>query len=215
MKNTALALALISSTAALHPAWRTAAPIPSPDPVPVQAQEDGEQVGEEEEELGGLLGLMARRQKELATGLPGSWQLTDFRHVVNQTDDAPVFGYMNIEKGGFLTLVIHARDPQAGFFDGGLRVQGGVHHWRLTDQGLIQLSSILAHTSFSGELQVEPAYTLREYAPTLNGTFLTLRRSDNSELFFERIVQAPFPAEAARRIDAAREGRPIVPGGGF
>ncbi|QDU70095.1 hypothetical protein [Engelhardtia mirabilis] len=155
----------------------------------------------------GLLGVRARLRRKLTEGLPGNWQLTRFDHVVNDLSNAPVYGYMTIEKVGYLTLIVHAREPEPNLFDGGLRVQAGVHHWRLTDDGVLQTSSILAHSNFSSQLELEAVYTPREYAVSLEGDILILRRPDGSELTFERLQAAVFPEEAARRIDQIREFR--------
>lgn len=212
MTTRSLALVLAGLAAAfLRPAPTVLAPavLAPAMPPPAHAQEEDPPVDREEEEqepLPGLLGVNAARAEKLMEALPGSWQLTDFIHSTNQLDQVPIFGFLSIEKDGYLNVIIHTREPEASIFEDDLRVQAGVHHWRISERGFLQTSSILAHTNFSGDLGVELVFTPREYAVTIVGETLILRRPDDSQLVFERLGEAVFPNQALRRIEAIREG---------
>jgi hypothetical protein len=202
-----LLLLTLSATAPLVGALLapTAAPGQGGDPPPEEEQDQ-----EDEPDLPpGLLGFQAERMRELSEKLEGSWQLIGFRHVTNDLSGVSIFGHATFTDTNYLSLLIHAQNPEPPLFEDDLLVQSGVHHWRVTPDGKLQTATLLAHTNFDGPLLVELAYTPREYDVLfrMEGRVLVLTRIDGSELTFRKLGQSVFPEVAAERLKAARMGR--------
>jgi hypothetical protein len=183
---------------ATPPGGQDPAPAPAPQgPPPTPPPGDGQ---------GGVVGFLAEQRRALQTGIVGHWSLERFDHVSNPLTAVPIFGQLHIAADGYLHLIVHTREPDAGLFEDDLRVQAGVHHWRLTDSGVLQTSSILSHSNFSGSLEVEYAFLPREYRPTLwlDGQELRLERPDGSVFRWKRLAAGVFPAITEERIRDAR-----------
>lgn len=222
-----LALALAPTYRALSAPRPTAAPGSGPsevDPNPQEGapsekpeQEDeplpGDEpgVGDELDPFAGLLPFQAERARKYTEALVGSWQLVGFDHATKQLTGLPIAGVLTLTADGFLHNIIHTRNPDRNpLFNGELFVQGGVHHWRVDGDGMLQLSSIVAHSNFSGDMVFELPTTLREYGIEfmLEEQSLNLIRPDTSRLRLERIQGGVFPANAAARIKAIKAGQP-------
>ena len=139
-----------------------------------------------------------QEQEKLRASLQGSWTLAEFNHSRNNLDGVPVTGYMGITED-LLTILVHAGDPEVGLFDDPRRFQAGVHHWRLSEEGRLQLASVLAHSNFAdGALVFENLYTTRQYEITLSESRLDLTRPDRSVLRFAKLEEQIFPETVLR-----------------
>lgn len=138
-------------------------------------------------------------------GLQGYWRLTRFLHPANDTDRYDVRGFLSVDEI-YLTFIVHAVPLSGSFFtNNATLLQGGVHHWRVSSEGVLQTSAVISHTNFGGPMQLEPNYTPREFQVDLVGDTLTLTRSDGGILAFERIAATPFPQAAIEIIETARK----------
>lgn len=133
------------------------------------------------------------------------WRLTRFIHPTNDIDRYDVRGFLWADPI-YMTFMVHAVPLSGNFFtDNSILMQGGVHHWRINTEGVLQTSAVISHTNFVGYMQLEPNYTPREFQIDLVGDSLTLTRSDGGILTFERITPTPFPQAAIEIIDTARK----------
>ena len=133
------------------------------------------------------------------------WRLTRFIHPTNDIDRYDVRGFLWADPV-YMTFMVHAVPLSGNFFtDNSILMQGGVHHWRINTEGVLQTSAVISHTNFVGYMQLEPNYTPREFQIDLVGDSLTLTRSDGGILTFERITPTPFPQAAIEIIDTARK----------
>jgi len=138
-------------------------------------------------------------------GLQGYWRLTRFIHPANDTDRYDVRGFLSVDEI-YLTFIVHAVPLSGSFFtNNATLLQGGVHHWRINTEAVLQTSAVISHTNFGGPMQLEPNYTPREFQIDLVGDALTLTRSDGGILSFERIAATPFPQAAVEIIETARK----------
>jgi hypothetical protein len=155
---------------------------------------------------------LALKQEELSKSLVGLWNLVRFEHSTSQPPPATLAGLLSIDEH-VLTFISHIQLLDGTVFDNLRQFQGGLHHWRISEELRLQTASLLSHTNMNGKLEFEPQDTLREYEfeVDLLGTSLTLVRPDRSVLYFDRVPEPLFPERALEKFEALRSGL-LVPG---
>lgn len=133
--------------------------------------------------------------------LIGTWTLMSFHHPSETIQSDSIRGYLTVSEG-FLSMIIHAR-PTEGENDTDFPdrlAQAGLHRWRITEKGILQLANVMGHSNFGYELEWELPNEPREFRIVLEGDSLVLTRPDFGELSFRRITKADFPQAALERI---------------
>lgn len=139
--------------------------------------------------------------------LIGTWTLMNFVHPTEVMESESIRGYLTITEG-FLSMIIHAR-PTLGVNETAFPdhlAQAGLHRWRMGDDDIMQLASVMGHSNFGPELQWEKPNEPREFIVELKKEVLTLTRADYSVLSFRRITSAEFPLAALKRMNEIRGG---------
>lgn len=157
---------------------------------------------------------LALKQAELGQSIQGLWNLVRFEHATNPAPPANLAGLLSIDRH-VLSFISHIQLLEGTVFDNLRQFQGGLHHWRISEELRLQTASLLSHTNMNGKLEFEPQDTLREYELEIDllGTSLTLVRPDRSRLYFERVPEPYFPERAIEKFDALRSGV-LTPGSG-
>jgi hypothetical protein len=150
---------------------------------------------------------LALKQAELSQSIQGLWNLVRFEHATDPAPPANLAGLLSIDRH-VLTFMCHIQLLEGTIFDNLRQFQGGVHHWRISDELRLQTASLLSHTNMNGKLEFEPQDTLREYELEIDllGTGLVLVRPDRSRLYFERVPEPFFPERAVEKFDTLRSG---------
>ncbi|MDG1499257.1 MAG: hypothetical protein P8N31_02005 [Planctomycetota bacterium] len=133
--------------------------------------------------------------------LIGTWALMSFQHPTETILADSIRGFLTVGEG-FLSMIIHAR-PTEGENDTDFPdrlAQSGLHRWRISEQGILQLANVMGHSNFGYELEWELPNEPREFSIVLEENSLVLTRPDFGELDFRRITKADFPEAALERI---------------
>jgi len=135
-------------------------------------------------------------------GLYGTWQLMVYEHHSEILPASAVRGFATFQEG-FMTLILHARSLDG---DNDMLSQGGLHRFQVTDTGILQTATSMAHSSFNDDAENfwEEPNTPREFRMSLNLDDLTLTNPDGSRFIFRRIGAKPYPKEALEKIRTAR-----------
>lgn len=134
--------------------------------------------------------------------LLGTWTLMNFAHPTAPIEPDSIRGYLTVSEG-FLNMIIHARPADGGQNESDFPdhlAQAGLHRWRISDQGILQLANVMGHSNFGYELQWELPNEPREFRPVLDKDNLTLTRPDFGVLTFRRVTSADFPQAALTKM---------------
>lgn len=195
------ALATASAILLAIPAWWT---VPASI---AQAPQDGPETGKPADLADDTTALPARNPDEWFLddkwhGLYGAWSLMNFEHATELVPAEALRGYVTFQEG-FMTLTIHALSLDE---DQDQFAQSGIHRYQVTEQGILQTATVMAHSNFNAdvELEWETPNIPREFRIDLNKDDLVLTKPDQSRLIFRRVKPAPYPQAA---LDLMREAR--------
>jgi|GEM_PF-4441117 len=194
------------------PAAVTAEPWSAAPPSAARAAQDEDADGDEadptDEIRDPVLRAKAKRIAELSEKLVGGWRLVSMRQGSGADPFRQVGGVLLVGES-LASLTIHGQlDPQRLGRTGEV-VQAGVHYWRIGQRETLEMATVLGHDNANEEGAVtrEPSLEPREYEVTILGSRLVLSKRDGTRLEFDRFDVSAFPPDAARFIDALRQGR--------